>query len=83
VAPESPTEANRYRIERLERDVRDLQLKLDDYAALKQNVASLAAAMERLSGEFSALRKALYTAALSVAGSFVLLAVTIALAVLQ
>jgi hypothetical protein len=76
-------EANRYRIERLERDVHEIQVKLDDYGALKQTVVSLARSVETLAGEFSGLRKALYTTAISVSGSMLLFVVAVLVAILQ
>jgi hypothetical protein len=83
MTPDTTPEANRYRIERLERDVRDLQIKLDDYTALKLTVTGLAKEVEHLSDEFNGLRKALYTAALTIAGSTVLFAVSVLVAIVQ
>jgi hypothetical protein len=77
------TEANRYRIERLERDVHELVLKLDDYTATKITMKGLEREVGRLSGEFDGLRKALYTAALTIAGSTILLAVSVLVAIAQ
>ena len=83
MVPEQSAEANRYRIGRLETDVRDLQVKLDDYGALKQTVTSLAHEVETLSREFAGLRKALAVASFTVAGSSVLFAVSVLVAILQ
>jgi hypothetical protein len=75
--PEQSAEANRYRIERLENDVKGLQVRLEDYGALKQTVVNLDKAVGNLQDEIRSLRRALYTAALTVGGSAVLLAVSI------
>jgi flagellar capping protein FliD len=77
VAPEQTPEANRYRISRLENDVQHLQERLEDYGALKQTVLSLDKAVGNLQEELKAVRRALYTAALSVTGGAILLAVSI------
>jgi flagellar capping protein FliD len=77
VAPEQTPEANRYRISRLENDVQHLQQRLEDYGALKQTVLSLDKAVGNLQEELKAVRRALYTAALSVTGGAILLAVSI------
>jgi hypothetical protein len=77
VAPEQSPEANRYRIVRLEQDVQHLQERLEDYGALKQTVVNLERAVANLQGELTSVRRALYTAALTVGGSAVLLAVSI------
>lgn len=76
-------EANRYRIERLERDVHDITVKLDDYGALKQTVANLDKTVANLSDEFAGLRRALAVASFSVAGSAILFAVSVLVAILQ
>jgi hypothetical protein len=85
VAPDSTpvSDANRYRIERLERDVHEIQIKLDDYGELKQTVRDLGKQVGSLASEFSGLRRALYTAALTIAGSTLLFAVSVLVAVLQ
>jgi small-conductance mechanosensitive channel len=75
--PEQSPEANRYRIERLENDVRGLQQRLEDYGALKQTVTNLDKAVNGLQDEIKSMRRALYTAALSVTGGAILLAVSI------
>jgi hypothetical protein len=77
VAPEQSPEANRYRINRLETDVENLEKRLEDYGALKQTVLNLERAVGNLQGELTAVRRALYTAALTVGGSAILLAVSI------
>jgi flagellar capping protein FliD len=77
VAPDQSPEANRYRIVRLEHDVQHLQERLEDYGALKQTVRNLEQAVANLQGELTAVRRALYTAALTVGGSAVLLTVSI------
>jgi hypothetical protein len=77
VAPEQSPEANRYRIARLEQDMEHLQARLEDYGALKQTVLNLERAVANLQGELTSVRRALYTAALTVGGSAVLLAVSI------
>jgi prefoldin subunit 5 len=77
VAPDQSPEANRYRIARLEQDVEHLQARLEDYGALKQTVRNLEQAVANLQGELTSVRRALYTAALTVGGSAVLLAVSI------
>jgi hypothetical protein len=77
VAPDQTPEANRYRIVRLEQDVQHLQERLEDYGALKQTVVNLERAVANLQGELTSVRRALYTAALTVGGSAVLLAVSI------
>jgi hypothetical protein len=77
VAPEEPLEANRYRIVRLENDVNELEKRLEDYGALKQTVLNLERAVGNLQAELTSVRRALYTAALTVGGSAVLLAVSI------
>jgi hypothetical protein len=66
-------DANRYRI----------QVKLDDYSALRQTVTQLTRQVDGLAQEFSGLRKALYTAALTCAGSAVIVAVSILVAIGQ
>jgi prefoldin subunit 5 len=77
VAPDQSPEANRYRIARLEQDMEHLQARLEDYGALKQTVRNLEQAVANLQGELTSVRRALYTAALTVGGSAVLLAVSI------
>jgi hypothetical protein len=77
VAPDQTPEANRYRIVRLEQDVQHLQERLEDYGALKQTVLNLDKAVGNLQAELTSVRRALYTAALTVGGSAVLLAVSI------
>jgi flagellar capping protein FliD len=77
VAPDQSPEANRYRINRLENDVADLEKRLEDYGALKQTVLNLERAVGNLQSELTSVRRALYTAALTVGGSAVLLAVSI------
>jgi predicted nucleic acid-binding Zn-ribbon protein len=77
VAPDQSPEANRHRINRLERDVENLEKRLEDYGALKQTVVNLDKAVANLQDELKAVRRALYTAALTVGGSAVLLAVSI------
>jgi hypothetical protein len=77
VAPEQSPEANRYRINRLETDVENLEKRLEDYGALKQTVLNLERAVGNLQGELTAVRRALYTAALTVGGSAILLTVSI------
>jgi flagellar capping protein FliD len=77
VAPDQSPEANRYRIARLEQDMEHLQARLEDYGALKQTVLNLERAVANLQGELTSVRRALYTAALTVGGSAVLLAVSI------
>jgi flagellar capping protein FliD len=77
VAPEQSPEANRYRIARLEQDMEHLQARLEDYGALKQTVRNLEQAVANLQSELTSVRRALYTAALTVGGSAVLLAVSI------
>jgi hypothetical protein len=77
VAPDQSPEANRYRINRLENDVADLEKRLEDYGALKQTVLNLERAVGNLQAELTSVRRALYTAALTVGGSAVLLAVSI------
>jgi uncharacterized protein YlxW (UPF0749 family) len=77
VQPDQSPEANRYRIVRLEQDVQHLQERLEDYGALKQTVRSLEKAVANLQVELTSVRRALYTAALTVGGSAVLLAVSI------
>jgi flagellar capping protein FliD len=77
VAPDQSPEANRYRISRLENDVEHLQARLEDYGALKQTVRNLEQAVGNLQSELTSVRKALYTAALTVGGSTLLLAVSI------
>jgi hypothetical protein len=77
VAPDQSPEANRYRIVRLENDVQHLQERLEDYGALKQTVVNLERAVANLQSELTSVRRALYTAALTVGGSAVLLAVSI------
>ena len=78
-----PGEANRYRIDRLERDVHDLTVKLDDYGALKQTVAHLTGEVTSLSKEFAGLRRALAVASFTVAGSAILFAVSVLVALAQ
>jgi flagellar capping protein FliD len=77
VAPDQSPEANRYRIARLEQDMEHLQARLEDYGALKQTVRNLEQAVANLQSELTSVRRALYTAALTVGGSAVLLAVSI------
>jgi prefoldin subunit 5 len=77
VAPDQSPEANRYRIARLEQDMEHLQARLEDYGALKQTVRNLEQAVGNLQNELTSVRRALYTAALTVGGSAVLLAVSI------
>jgi uncharacterized protein YlxW (UPF0749 family) len=77
VQPDQSPEANRYRIVRLEQDVQHLQERLEDYGALKQTVRSLEKAVANLQVELTSVRRALYTAALTVGGSAVLLTVSI------
>jgi hypothetical protein len=77
VAPDQSPEANRYRIVRLENDVNELEKRLEDYGALKQTVLNLERAVGNLQAELTSVRRALYTAALTVGGSAVLLAVSI------
>jgi flagellar capping protein FliD len=77
VAPDQSPEANRYRIARLEQDMEHLQARLEDYGALKQTVRNLEQAVGNLQSELTSVRKALYTAALTVGGSTLLLAVSI------
>jgi 16S rRNA G527 N7-methylase RsmG len=77
VAPDQSPEANRYRIVRLENDVQHLQERLEDYGALKQTVVNLERAVANLQSVLTSVRRALYTAALTVGGSAVLLAVSI------
>ena len=77
MAPEVTPEANRYRIARLEQDVRELQQKLDRYAALEQKVEGVIHDCGRLEDDFASLRRALNTAALTVGGSAVLFAVSV------
>ena len=79
----SAADANRYRIQRLERDVHDIQVKLDDYTALKRDVASLANEVKELSGEFAGLRRALAVTSFTVAGSAVMFAVSVLVAIVQ
>ena len=77
MAPDSNTpDAHRYRLGRLEQDVHDIQVKIDDYGALRQTVADLRRDVEDTGKELSSLRKALYTAAISVSVSAVLFAAT-------
>lgn len=78
--PDQSPEANRYRIVRLEQDVQHLQERLEDYGALKQSVSNLTNEVRELKGEFGSIRRALYTAALTVGGSAVLLAVSLVVA---
>ena len=77
MAPDQSPEANRYRIARLEQDVEHLQNRLEDYGALKQTVLNLERAVSSLEGKLSSVLKALYTVALTVAGSAILLTVSI------
>jgi hypothetical protein len=77
VAPDQSPEANRYRIVRLEQDVQHLQERLEDYGAMKQSVQILTNEVASLKQEFGSIRRALYTAALTVGGSAVLLAVSL------
>jgi flagellar capping protein FliD len=77
VAPEQSPEANRYRINRLETDVENLEKRLEDYGALKQTVLNLERAVGNLQSELTSVRRALYTAALTVGGSSILLTVSI------
>jgi chromosome segregation ATPase len=77
VAPDQSPEANRYRIVRLEHDVEHLQARLEDFGALKQTVRQLEESDKNLRDELSSLRRALYTAALTVGGSAILLTVSI------
>lgn len=83
MAPDNSPEANRYRIERLERDVHDIQRKLDDYGELRQQVRTIAHDCDRLDDDFGALRRAIITAALTVGGSAIIFGVSIVVAVLQ
>lgn len=57
-----------------------LQERLEDYGALKQTVQNLTTEVRELKGEFGSIRRALYTAALTVGGSAVLLAVSLVVA---
>ncbi len=77
MAPETSAEANRYRIARLEQDVHDLQRKLDTYAALEQKVVTVTHDCGKLEDDFASLRRAFYTAALTVGGSAILFAVSV------
>jgi hypothetical protein len=77
VAPDQSPEANRYRIVRLEHDVEHLQARLEDYGALKQTIVTLEREVAVLQDELKSVRRALYTAALSVGGSAILLTVSI------
>jgi hypothetical protein len=77
VAPDQSPEANRYRIVRLENDVQHLQERLEDYGALKQTILVLEREVAGLQNELQSVRRALYTAALSVGGSAILLTVSI------
>jgi len=78
-----PGEANRIRIDRLERDVDHIQNRLEDYGALKQTVANLDRAVASLAEEFSGLRRALAVASITVAGSAVLFAVSVVVATIR
>ena len=78
MAPDSNTpDAHRYRLGRLEQDVHDLQVKLEDYAGLKRDVEAVRREMDANNRELSSLRKALYTAALSVTGAAIVFAATL------
>jgi hypothetical protein len=77
VQPDQSPEANRYRIVRLENDVQHLQERLEDYGALKQTILVLEREVAGLQNELQSVRRALYTAALSVGGSAILLTVSI------
>jgi hypothetical protein len=54
-----------------------LQQRLEDYGALRQSVRNLETAVANAQSELSNIRRALYTAALTVGGSAVLLAASI------
>ncbi len=77
MTPDTSPEANRYRIQRLEQDVHDLNIRLEDYGALKQTVSNLDKTVASLSDEFAGLRRALIVASISLTGSAVLFAVTV------
>ena len=79
MAPEMSAEANRYRIARLEEDVRDLRHK-STLPATQQKLEAVIHDTSRLEDDFTALRRALYTAALAFTGSTVLAIITFLIA---
>ena len=70
-------EANRFRIARLEEDVRDLERQIADYGALKEQVRHLSLSVEGMNRTVNAMTRALYTAALTVGGSAIIAATTV------
>lgn len=77
MTPDQAPEALPFRVRNLERDVEHLQERLEDYGALKQTVQTLTVEVRELKVEFGSIRRALYTTALTVGGSAVLLAVSL------
>jgi DNA repair exonuclease SbcCD ATPase subunit len=65
------------RCRRLEEELKRVRDRVDDYLALKERVKQLEKAQKEIEDEMSGLRKALYTAAISIAGGAILFAATI------
>lgn len=76
----SDGDANRVRISRLEQDMRDVKRQLEGYGALQEQVRYLSNEVKDLNTGFEALKRALYTAALTVAGSALLLSASVVMA---
>lgn len=77
--PDQDPAALPFRVKNLERNVEHLQERLEDYSALKQTVRSLEGTVVKMGEELGSIRRALYTAALTVGGSAILLAISLIL----
>ncbi len=72
-----PTNGTRYRLQELERRMNSLEARTEPVPVLRSEMDNLRRELRDLGVEVGSLRKALYTAALSVTGGAVIFAVTI------
>jgi hypothetical protein len=72
-----PTNGTKWRLDNLTERMRDLESKNETVSVLRVEVNGLKEGMGELRAEVSTLRKALYTAALSVAGGALVFAFTV------
>lgn len=66
-----------YRLRRLEEEQRGVRNRIEDYLAVKQRLTQIEKEQGDITTEMAGLRRALYTAAISISGGAILFAATI------
>lgn len=66
-----------YRLRKLEEELKRVRDRIEDYLAVKQRLIQVEKDQGEIATEMAGLRRALYTAAISIAGGAILFAATI------